>query len=99
MIWLNKCASQVSCNEMRRILRLQIYKTRIPKYLFGASVANKTGDFDPFIANDVGVIEPYERLPIIACFFSTHHRGIWANLEDAIARMGEKVWEYGLNLT
>jgi beta-lactamase class A len=97
MIWLDKCANQASCEEMRRILRLQILRTRIPKYLFGAIVAHKTGDFDPFIANDVGVIEPYGRPPIIVCFFSTHHRGIWANLEDGIARMSEKVWEYGLH--
>jgi beta-lactamase class A len=96
MIWSDECSSPASCEEMRRILRLQQYKSRIPKYLIGASVGHKTGDFDPFIANDVGVIEPFGKPPIIACFFSSHHRGIWANLEDAIARMSEKVWEYGL---
>jgi beta-lactamase class A len=98
MIWQDECASQTSCGAMRGILRLQQYRTRIPKYLFGATVAHKTGDFDPFIANDVGVIEPFGRPPIIACFFACHHRGIWANLEEAIARMSEKVWEYGLHL-
>ena len=98
MIWNDQCASPNSCAAMRSILRFQQYRTRIPRYLFGASVAHKTGDFDPFIANDVGVIEPFAKSPIIVCFFACHHRGIWANLEEAIARMSEKVWEYGLHL-
>jgi hypothetical protein len=36
--------------------------------------------------------------PVIVCFFNARHRGIWANLEDAVARMSEKVWEYALTL-
>lgn len=97
MIWKDECADQASCEAIRRILRLQQFRTRIPKYLFAAGVSHKTGDFDPFIANDVGVIEPYEAPPIIVCFFASRHRGIWANLEDAIARMSEKVWEYAIH--
>jgi beta-lactamase class A len=97
MIWRDECASAESCAEIRRILRLQQSRSRIPRYLFGATVAHKTGDFEPFIANDVGVIEPSIGSPIIVCFFASHHRGIWENLEGAIARMSEKVWEYGLN--
>jgi len=98
MIWHSECASEESCAEIRRILRLQQFKTRIPKYLFGATTAHKTGDFEPFIANDVGVIEPFGKSPVVVCLFSAHHRGIWANLEDAIARISEKVWEYGLSI-
>jgi hypothetical protein len=79
------------------MLRLQQSRARIPKYLINTSVANKTGDFDPFIANDVGVIEPTGAPPITACFFAMRHRGLWPNLEDAIARMSEKIWEYGLH--
>jgi beta-lactamase class A len=81
---------------MLRILRLQQFRTRLPKYLFGASVAHKTGDFDPFIANDVGIVQPSGRPPFVACFFSARHRGIWAQLEEAIARMSEKVYDYAL---
>jgi beta-lactamase class A len=33
------------------------------------------------------------KIPIITCFFNAHHRGIWAHLEDAVARMSEKVWD------
>lgn len=96
MIWKDECASAASCAAMREMLRLQQYRSRIPRYLFGATVAHKTGDFEPFIANDVGVIEPDQGEPIIVCFFCAGHRGIWENLEEAIARMSEKVWEYDL---
>jgi len=96
MIVQAACASAPSCGEMLRILRLQQFGTRIPKYLFAATAPHKTGDFGPFIANDVGLIEPYQHSRVIVCFFNRHHLGIWANLEDAVARMSEKVWEYAL---
>ena len=96
MIWNDQCASPASCAEMRRILHLQISRSRLPKYLPEATVAHKTGDFNPFIANDVGVIESYEIAPIIMVVLMAGHRGIWENLEDTIARMAEKVWEYGI---
>jgi len=96
MIWDADCAGPAACHEMLRMLSLQQFNTRLPKYLFGARVAHKTGDFDPFIANDVGLIEPIGRPPIVVCLFSARHRGIWAHLEDAVARMSEKVYDYGL---
>jgi beta-lactamase class A len=96
MIQDASCASRASCDDMLRILRLQQMNNRIPRYLFGATVAHKTGDFDPFIANDVGIIEPFGQPPVVACFFASHHRGIWATLEDAIARMAEKLYAYAL---
>lgn len=99
MIWTDTCASSESCEAMRGILHSQISRSRLPKYLPEAQVAHKTGDFNPFIANDVGVIESHEIPPIIMCVFATHHRGIWENLEDTIARMSEKVWEYGIYST
>ena len=96
MIWDDSCASPQSCVEMRRILHLQVSRSRLPKYLPEAKVAHKTGDFNPFIANDVGVIESHDMPAIIMCVLMAGHRGIWENLEDTIARMAEKVWEYGL---
>ena len=61
-----------------------------------AKVAHKTGDFGPFIANDVGVIESRDIAPIIICVMMAGHRGNWENLEDAVARIAEKAWEYGI---
>ena len=81
---------------MRKILHMQVSRSRLPKYLPEARVAHKTGDFNPFIANDVGVIESHDAPPIIMCVLVAGHRGIWENLEDTIARMAEKIWEYGI---
>jgi len=93
MIAQNKAASASSCAEMLRIMRFQQMNTRIPKYLAGAATPHKTGDFGPYIANDVGLIET-PRARVVVVFFSAHHRGVYANLEDAIARMSEQVWSY-----
>ena len=81
---------------MRGILHKQISRSRLPKYLPEAKVAHKTGDFGPFIANDVGVIESRHIAPIVICVMMAGHRGNWENLEDTVARIAEKVWEYGI---
>ncbi len=96
MIWNDSCASPEACAEMRGILHNQISRTRLPKYLPEAKVAHKTGDFGPFIANDVGVIESRNMAPIIICVMMAGHRGNWENLEDTVARIAEKVWDYGV---
>jgi beta-lactamase class A len=86
------------CEEALRIMRLQQHRARIPKYLLGASCANKTGDFDPFIASDVGIIGLDEGSPVVVVFLTAGHRGAWANLEEGVARMAEKVWERAVSL-
>jgi hypothetical protein len=94
MIHAGTCASRASCDAILKLLRAQHFDAGMPRYLSGALAAHKTGSFGPFIANDVGIIEGPGRPAVIACFFTTHYRGIYAHLEDAIARMSEKVWEY-----
>jgi beta-lactamase class A len=91
-------ASPGVCEEVLRIMRLQQHRARIPKYLLGVSCANKTGDFDPFIASDVGIIGLDEGSPAVVVFLTAGHRGIWANLEESVARMAEKVWERAVAL-
>jgi hypothetical protein len=93
MIALNKAASQKSCEEMMRMMRQQQMRTRIPKYLDNVSSPHKTGDFPPYIANDVGFLET-DTGRVVVVFFSAHHRGYYSELEDAIARMSEQVWAY-----
>ncbi len=93
MIALNQAASEKSCKEMLRIMGQQQMRTRIPKYLDNVSAPHKTGDFPPYIANDIGlVVTPKSRVVVV--FFSAHHRGLYSELEDAIARMSEQVWAY-----
>ena len=89
----NEAASPQSCRQMLGILRGQQMNTRIPKYLNGAATPHKTGDFPPYIANDVGLIET-PRARVVVAIFTAHHRGIYANLEDAMGRIAEQVWLY-----
>ena len=90
----NKAASEKSCKEMLRMMGRQQFRTRIPRFLLDdANTLHKTGDFPPYIANDVGLIEtPSARVVVV--FFSAHHRGFYSELEDAIGRMSEQVWAY-----
>lgn len=93
MIATSQAASKKSCEQIINIMRQQQMRTRIPKYLDDVSTAHKTGDFPPYIANDVGFIET-GKSRIVVVFFCAHHRGIYAELEDAVARMSEQVWDY-----
>ena len=93
MIARNQAADPKSCAQMLRIMRQQQMRTRIPKYLGDVSAPHKTGDFPPYIANDVGLIET-GNARVVVVFFSAHHRGLYSELEDAIARMSEQVWAY-----
>ncbi|HET9838794.1 MAG TPA: serine hydrolase [Candidatus Angelobacter sp.] len=94
MIATNKAASEKSCREMMRIMGQQQMRTRIPRFMMDdANTPHKTGDFPPYIANDVGFINtPSARVVVV--FFSAHHRGYYQELEDAIGRMSEQVWGY-----
>ena len=50
----------------------------------------ETGDFLPYIANDAGIFES-EKRNIVVCVFTSNHFGVGAQLEDAIARIGELI--------
>jgi beta-lactamase class A len=89
---LGEAASRAACERVMSTLRLQQHRSRIPRYLIEAQCAHKTGDFEPFIANDVGVIEPNGSQPAIVVFLNARHAGLWENLEDAVARMAQLVW-------
>lgn len=82
-------ASQAMLNMMRG----QVYSSRLPKYLAGIRVPHKTGDFLPYIGNDVGVLEMPGKTVVISVF-TAHHYGVPAYLEDAIARIAEQVANY-----
>src|SRR6476646_5844159 len=94
MMAMNKAASEKSCKEMLRMMGQQQMRTRIPRFMLDdANTPHKTGDFPPYIANDVGLIQtPSARVVVV--FFSAHHRGFYSELEDAIGRMSEEVLCY-----
>jgi beta-lactamase class A len=85
--------SKTASDQMMQILRAQLYTTRLPKYVSGFRVAHKTGDFLPYVANDVGVFESARR-NVIVSVFTANHFGDGAMLEDAIGRIGQQVADY-----
>jgi beta-lactamase class A len=94
MLVRGDCASAGACAAMLEMLRSQAFNTRIPRYLLGAVVAHKTGDFEPFIANDAGIVEGHGRAPVVMTILTGRHRGYWAHLEEAVARVSESIWRY-----
>jgi len=85
--------SKKSSEMMLDIMRGQVYATRMPKYVTGYRIPHKTGDFLPYIGNDVGILESRNR-NIVLCIFDAHHYGVGTYLEDAIGRMTELVGNY-----
>jgi hypothetical protein len=54
--------SEEQCEEMLDMMRAQMYNYRVTRRLTGAAggevdAAHKTGDFAPFAANDVALLE------------------------------------------
>ncbi len=88
-----KAASPASCREMLRILRMQQMNTRIPKYITGAAIGHKTGDFPPYIANDAAIVQSPDANFVIVVFDDRYH-GIYPRLEDAVARIAQQAWLY-----
>jgi beta-lactamase class A len=61
------CASAGSCDLMLEILSSQQLRDFIPRFVWGASFAHKTGNFEPFIASDVGIATPVRGPKVIIC--------------------------------
>jgi beta-lactamase class A len=89
----SEAVSKQASEQMLQIMRGQVYSSRLPKYVTGFRVPHKTGDFMPYIGNDVGILESPNR-HIVISVFTAHHNGIGPNLEDAIGRIGEQVANY-----
>lgn len=89
-IYRNQVASKASCEMMLDMMGRQVYSTRLPRYLgtLGYRVPHKTGDFLPFIGNDVGyILSPDVHLVIVV--FDRLHRGDPVAFEDTIGRIAE----------
>jgi beta-lactamase class A len=84
---------RASSDLMLGALRGQLYRTRIPRYVTGFRIPHKTGDFLPYIGNDVGVLEAPGRT-IVVSIFTANHFGEGDRLEEAIGRISALVAEY-----
>jgi beta-lactamase class A len=86
-------AGRRATEEMRGILRRQFYSSRLPLRMRGrAPIGHKTGDWPPYLANDVGIIYAPSG-PIVISAFTTENRGSYDQLETAIGRIAELIFE------
>ena len=87
-------ASAKSTAEMRRILRQQIYASRLPQRIrFRVGIGHKTGDWPPLLGNDVGIMYPPPGGggPIVIAVFTNDNRGDFFDLEAAEGKVAEDV--------
>jgi hypothetical protein len=86
-------ASAKSTAEMRRILRQQVYTSRLPQRVrFRVGMGHKTGDWPPLLGNDVGIMyAPPPSGPIAMAVFTNDNRGSFFDLEATEGRVAEDV--------
>jgi beta-lactamase class A len=84
---------KASSDLMLRIMRGQLYRTRIPRYVTGYTIPHKTGDFLPYVGDDVGVLEAPGKT-IILTVFTGNHYGSGEVLENAIGLVSKEVADY-----
>jgi beta-lactamase class A len=84
-------ASPASTAAMRRILRGQLYASRLPQRIsFRVAMGHKTGDWPPLLGNDVGIMYPANG-PIVIAVFTNGNTGPFYQLEATEGRIGEDV--------
>ena len=88
-----EAVSKPASDQMLQILRGQVYSSRLPRYVTGFRIPHKTGDFLPYIGNDVGILESPSRHVVISVF-TANHFGAGVNLEDAIGRVAQLTANY-----
>ena len=93
MMEKGEAVSQAASRQMLQIMRGQVYSSRLPRYVEGYRIPHKTGDFMPYIGNDVGVLESQSRR-VVMSVFTANHFGNGAALEDAIGRIAELAGNY-----
>ena len=84
---------KASSELMLRIMRGQLYRTRIPRYVTGYTIPHKTGDFLPYVGDDVGMLEAPGRTIVIS-IFTGNHFGSGEVLENAIGLVARDVADY-----
>jgi beta-lactamase class A len=85
--------SRAASDLMIAILKRQQVNNRIPRYLQNVTVAHKTGDGQPWIGNDAGILW-IEGQPVVLVVFTGRHRGSTAALHDSVARIAAVVVDH-----
>ena len=86
-------ASAKSTADMRRILRQQLYTSRLPQRArYRVAIGHKTGDWPPLLGNDVGIMyAPAPGGPIVIAVFTNANKGSFFDLEATEGRIAEDV--------
>lgn len=84
---------KAASDQMLQIMRAQLYRTRIPRLLSGYRIPHKTGDFLPYIGNDVGVLES-QGTTVVLSIFTANHFGSGDTLEEGIGRVSREIAAY-----
>jgi len=96
----HELVSPAASGLMIEILKKQQVNNRFPRYLSGVEIAHKTGDGQPWLANDAGILYLQDQQPVVLVVFTGHHRAQTPALHDAIARVAALVGRhYGAHLT
>ena len=83
--------SKEASETMIAILKQQQVNDRFPRFLGeGVTIAHKTGDGQPWVANDAGIVW-VKGQAIALVVFTGHHRGSAAEMHDAVARVAAAV--------
>jgi N-acetylated-alpha-linked acidic dipeptidase len=93
MMATGKLVSKNASDLILSTMEKQQVNDRFPKYIPNIRIAHKTGDGQPFIANDAGVLWVNNE-PIVLVVFTGHHRGTTNSLHDAIARVAAMVVQH-----
>ena len=88
-----KLVSKGASKQLLDTMEMQQVNDRFPRYLRDIRIVHKTGDGQPVIANDAGVLW-VNKQPIVLVVFTGHHRGETATLHDTIARVAALVVKY-----
>jgi len=96
MMERGQLVDQASSDMMLQIMRRQLYRTRIPRYLDSSwRIPHKTGELPPYVADDVGVLErPGHRIVLTVLTDQREGTGSYEALEDAIGRVAQQIAEY-----
>jgi hypothetical protein len=86
--------SKEASETMIAILEKQQVNDRFPRYLGdGVKAAHKTGDGQPWVANDAGIVW-VKGQPIALVVFTGHHRGGTSEMHEAVARIAAVIVDH-----
>lgn len=86
--------SKQASELMIAILKQQQVDYRFPRYLGeGVTIAHKTGDGQPWVGNDAGILWIGDQ-PIVLVVLTGHHRGSTEELNQAVGRVAATVADH-----